>query len=670
MNHLLQSFSAPDTDTAKGRSHRFVSTMCIVALLATLLQPAQVRGQVPVGSFGGLTPARLMDSRGPGLTVDGVGSGGGLLSAGATVSLAVLGRGGVPLSGVGSVVLNVTSTGSPFGGYLTVWPSGVVRPNASNLNFGGGVTIANTVVATVGVDGSVSIFSSGATHLIVDVQGWFPGTPANPTPVDCATGLPGREPLAPAGPGTLTVIVNPCQVVRSHRPTEFAVRVQNTGAVTVDGPISVVVGTPSNTVALDGTGWSCQARTCTRQNSLGAGIEAPPIRVVATFQQITSSIETAYLLVNATSPSGPRGVGYYESTLAAQALPNLVPAIEFQNFSVAAGRPSRVVIRVRNIGGVSYSGTVRVVALNAATVKVSGTGWSCDSVCTINQTVGVGAYLPTLTLDGPENGVRIQTDAPEMTDDNVANMEIFQPSPLNPRPPIIVSTLAVGAPGEVVPLSVHVLGDGMNSRSAPIGVDVGLPGSPLVIVSGGGNGWSCTGTQCQIARSLGATDELPVLPLLVRVPMSDSGFYSATFQVRSGPPQASAIGGANLQLATKEAAYDGIAVVRDMPRGVGDLIGSRIEIEPGRPMAGEIVVMVAIPLPGTLISGIGLGWTCSVSQPALLMRCVNNATLGVAIPPIAVTHRLGGLGGQPTGGELNARLQSSRNSAAIFSEHH
>ena len=53
---------------------------------------------------------------------------------GATVSLQITGRGSVPASGVSAVALNVTATEAAAAGFVTVWPSGSPRPNASNLN--------------------------------------------------------------------------------------------------------------------------------------------------------------------------------------------------------------------------------------------------------------------------------------------------------------------------------------------------------------------------------------------------------------------------------------------------------------------------------------------------------------------------------------------------------
>src|SRR5512144_1515514 len=108
-------------------------------------------------------------------TIDGQYSGTGALGPGAQTTMTVVGRGGVPSTGVGSVALNVTVTEPTASSYLTVWPSGATRPLASSVNFTAGETVANSVITKVGADGRIAIFNfSGNTHIVVDVVGWFP----------------------------------------------------------------------------------------------------------------------------------------------------------------------------------------------------------------------------------------------------------------------------------------------------------------------------------------------------------------------------------------------------------------------------------------------------------------------------------------------------------------
>ena len=95
--------------------------------------------------------------------------------AGVTTALVVANRGGVPAD-ARAVTLNVTSTGSVAGGFATVYPCGMPRPDTSNLNFAPGQTVANAVTTKVGVDGSVCIYNDAPTHLIVDVSGYYPSS--------------------------------------------------------------------------------------------------------------------------------------------------------------------------------------------------------------------------------------------------------------------------------------------------------------------------------------------------------------------------------------------------------------------------------------------------------------------------------------------------------------
>jgi hypothetical protein len=89
-----------------------------------------------------------------------------------TLALTVRGRGGVPADAT-AVVLNVTAT-QPIGpGFVTVYPCGEGRPNASNLNFVGNQTVPNMAISRVGAAGAVCLYANETTHLVVDVNGYF-----------------------------------------------------------------------------------------------------------------------------------------------------------------------------------------------------------------------------------------------------------------------------------------------------------------------------------------------------------------------------------------------------------------------------------------------------------------------------------------------------------------
>jgi 2',3'-cyclic-nucleotide 2'-phosphodiesterase (5'-nucleotidase family) len=185
-------------------------TVCLFAGEANVHLIADVNGLVPVdGGFEPLTPARLLETREGAPTVDGVADGEGQVAGGATYTLQVAGRGGVPADAT-QVALNVTATDAAAIGYVTVWSCTEPMPIASNVNFVPGKATPNTVVTELGDDGEICLFvGENAVDLIVDVFGTFADdaplgavTPARL--LDTRTGAPtvdgvgaGGGPIAP-----------------------------------------------------------------------------------------------------------------------------------------------------------------------------------------------------------------------------------------------------------------------------------------------------------------------------------------------------------------------------------------------------------------------------------------------------------------------------------------
>ncbi len=146
-------------------------------------------GSFPLGGpLSSLTaPARVLDTRPGAATSDGQQAGAGLRSGGSTLRLPVAGRVGVPSSAT-AVVLNVTVTVPQGPGYVTAYPAGIPLPDTSNLNFETGQTIPNAVIAGVGPDGNVCLFTSATAHLIVDVTGYLTGSAAPSSSTSCTVG--------------------------------------------------------------------------------------------------------------------------------------------------------------------------------------------------------------------------------------------------------------------------------------------------------------------------------------------------------------------------------------------------------------------------------------------------------------------------------------------------
>jgi hypothetical protein len=73
-----------------------------------------------------------------------------------------------------ALVLNLTVTDSSSGGFITAYPTGTVRPWASNVNpsYAGHIRPGLAIVGT-GTNDQVSLYTAMRTHLVADSAGWF-----------------------------------------------------------------------------------------------------------------------------------------------------------------------------------------------------------------------------------------------------------------------------------------------------------------------------------------------------------------------------------------------------------------------------------------------------------------------------------------------------------------
>ena len=100
------------------------------------------------------------------------------------------------------MVLNATVAEPSRNSYLTVYPSDVGLPTASNVNFVPGQTVPNLVTVKVGADGRVNVYNaSGQTHVIFDIVGWYgttsDGPPFTASPAVTASVYGYQHPVAP-----------------------------------------------------------------------------------------------------------------------------------------------------------------------------------------------------------------------------------------------------------------------------------------------------------------------------------------------------------------------------------------------------------------------------------------------------------------------------------------
>jgi hypothetical protein len=122
--------------------------------------------------FVGMTPCRVVDTR----------SNSGFTGAFGPPNLIAAGSRTFPIRSSATCLIpsiaqaysfNITIVPAGFLNYLTVWPTGQPRPNASTLNGYVNTVIANAAIVPAGTNGSVDVFASENTDLIIDINGYY-----------------------------------------------------------------------------------------------------------------------------------------------------------------------------------------------------------------------------------------------------------------------------------------------------------------------------------------------------------------------------------------------------------------------------------------------------------------------------------------------------------------
>ena len=110
-------------------------------------------------------------------------------------------------------MLNITATDGTGVGYVTVYPCGAARPEASSLNFDTSSAAPNTVIAAIGAAGKVCLYTAeSSAHLIADTNGYVGANsgylPLNPARL--ADSRAGRRPPTDSSSAEARGLRGPC----------------------------------------------------------------------------------------------------------------------------------------------------------------------------------------------------------------------------------------------------------------------------------------------------------------------------------------------------------------------------------------------------------------------------------------------------------------------------
>jgi hypothetical protein len=144
-------------------------------------------------AFYPLAPCRIADTRNNSYGSLGPPS----LSAGQQRTFAILSSSCDVPDGAQAYSLNFTVVPHGPVGYLTTFPTGQAMPLASTLNAPTGTVTANAAIVPAGTGGSVDVYATNATNLVIDINGYF---------------------AAPGSGGLSLYNVTPCRVLDTRQP--------------------------------------------------------------------------------------------------------------------------------------------------------------------------------------------------------------------------------------------------------------------------------------------------------------------------------------------------------------------------------------------------------------------------------------------------------------------
>jgi len=368
----------------------------VTGATASVTASALPAADVPApGAYRALPPARLVDTR----------LSGGRLTSGARLVVPLLGRQGVPSSGVGAVQLHVTAVGASAGSHLTVTPSGAA-PTTSSLNYEPSRAVANTVTTRPGADGAVVVTNGSASvDVIVDLIGWAASTA---TPDDAGLHvvtprrvLDSRTAGAPIGTSGTSVVVTGGAVPSTAR----AVLVNLT-----------TVGASANGLPL--LSWATGAVRPTTSNGntvKGAAIATQVVVGIGTSGRISlaTGAGTTHVVVDV--------LGYLMVSRLASPVPDgqlrpvpPVRLVDTRSTGVPLASGQRLVQQVTGRGGVPSGASAALITITAVpgtkstgTLVAVGNGERQPPTSDLNPRVDVAVARQVLTPLGVDGGIAV-----------------------------------------------------------------------------------------------------------------------------------------------------------------------------------------------------------------------------------------------------------------------
>ncbi len=359
-------------------------------------------------------PKRVVDSR-VGLQIRGP------VRAFSTAVVRVKGGAGIPDSGVVRVIATLTVVRPQASGYIRICAAETNCPGTSDLNFSAGQTTSNMVLMSSGLENGVELFngSGGAVHLVVDVTGYIPYIPQQPStaagavvpvfPTRIADSRLDQQIFGPLGAGKtvgvqvtgrggvpstgVAAVIATIAVVTPQRPGYLTAWKADTPRPPTSNLNFQAAKTIANTIVLP----LSKAGKVQVFNGSGGGIQV----IVDVNAYIREGTPTTAGTVATVTPARVA-----DSRLGWQ-IPGVVPAA------------STVPVKVTGIGGIPANGaaavvlTVTVVAPRAAGyATVWPTSVSLPGTSNLNFALGHTVATTVIARVGPDGQIQVRNGSP------------------------------------------------------------------------------------------------------------------------------------------------------------------------------------------------------------------------------------------------------------------
>ena len=264
--------------------------------------------------FVATTPCRVMDTRGNGFTGF---FGPPTMAAGSsrTVPIPTSPTCSIPTTALAySFNVTVVPQGPLY--YLSIWPAGQTQPTVSTLNDQTGLVLANAAIVPAGSSGSIDIYVTNITDVILDINGYYvppsslalgAGTTSAPSLIfgtDTTSGLyspsAGTVDITSGGNNILTVNSSGISTTGNISSTGVisgnGSGLTNVSAASLEGtPVATTAPASGQVLGFNGTSWAPRAQTGVAPEK----VTGEPLLAVGTCTNATS--------ITVTAPAGVAG---------------------------------------------------------------------------------------------------------------------------------------------------------------------------------------------------------------------------------------------------------------------------------------------------------------------------------------------------------------------------